>query len=123
MPQLIPFGVPQRKRVPAPPGWDTIFAEFMNEKRQIQLPSESNLFAGVLVAIALVAAFLYGVAGADKFLLLSPLVVLGYATLSIWLLKTAFSRQSLSVSPPGFFLFLLFVGYGSAIAMTSAIPH
>ena len=94
----------------------------MNEKRSIQLPSESNLFAGILMAIALVAAFLYGVAGADKFLLLSPLVVLGYATLSIWLLKTAFSRQSLSVAPPSFFLFLLFVGYGFAMALTSTIP-
>jgi hypothetical protein len=80
-------------------------------------------FAGLLVAIAFVAVLFYGVVGEDKFLLLSPLAILGYACLVLWMAMAAFSRRSASVAPPGFFLFLLFIIYGAALGTVSIIPY
>ncbi|MCK4563439.1 MAG: O-antigen ligase family protein [Verrucomicrobia bacterium] len=80
-------------------------------------------FAGILVAIAFVAILFYGVVGEDKFLLLSPLAILGYACLVLWMAMAAFSRRSASVAPPGFFLFLLFIIYGAALGTVSIIPY
>jgi len=80
-------------------------------------------FAGVLVVIAFVAVLFYGVVGEDKFLLLSPLVILGYVCLAAWMLRSAFFKNSPSVAPPGFFLFLLFIAYGVSISMATTIPY
>ncbi|RKX42871.1 MAG: hypothetical protein DRP64_09090 [Verrucomicrobia bacterium] len=79
--------------------------------------------AGILVLIALVAALFYGVVGEDKFLLISPLAILGYVCLAAWMLGAAFSKRSASVAPPGFFLFLLFIAYGVAVGVVSIIPY
>jgi len=96
-------------------------------KLEVGKPSEMagnrSLLAGILVAIPLVAALFYGVVGADKFLLVSPLAILGYACLAAWMSKMAFSRNLVSVAPPGFFLFLLFIAYGAAIGAASAISY
>ncbi len=75
------------------------------------------------MAVAFMAALFYGVVGADKFLLLSPLVILGYVCLAGWILAATFSNRSVFVAPPSFFLFLLFMAYGATMGVVSAIPY
>lgn len=82
-----------------------------------------SLLGGILIVVALMAALFYGVVGEDKFLLLSPLAILGYVCLAAWMLKAVFSPHPASVAPPGFYLFLLFIAYGAAISTVSAIPY
>jgi O-antigen ligase len=86
-------------------------------------PESRVPLAGVFVSIPLVATLFYGVVGADKFLLISPLVILSYVCLAGWMLGAAFSKRSVSVAPPGFFLLLLFMVYGAAMGTISAIPY
>lgn len=88
-----------------------------------ELAGDRSLLAGLMVIIPLVAAFFYGVVGKDKFLLTSPLMILGYAFLAAWILKAALSRHSTSVAPPGFVLFLVFMVYGVVVGLFSAIPY
>lgn len=99
----------------------------MNTTMEFREPPDSKgirfPFAGVLVAIALVAALFYGVVGEDKFLLLSPLAILGYGCLAIWLTMAAWSKRSASAAPPAFYPFLVFVAYGSVLGMVSSIPY
>jgi O-antigen ligase len=96
-------------------------------KLEINEPSamdgNRSFLAGMLIAVALVTALFYGVVGEDKFLLISPMVLLGYVCLSAWMVRAAFSKHPASISPPGFYLLLLFVAYGAAISMISAIPY
>ena len=80
-------------------------------------------FAGILVAIAFVAVLFYGAVGEDKFLLLAPLVLLGYTCLAVWMAMAAFSKRRAFVAPPGFYPFLLFVAYGIAIGVVATIPY
>ena len=99
----------------------------MNERLEIKEPvnmsGDRSPLSGILVLIALVATLFYGVVGADKFLLLTPLVIIGYATLSLWLARAAFSRNAIAVAPPSFFLFLLFLAYGVSISIGASIPY
>ncbi|MEN7973677.1 MAG: O-antigen ligase family protein [Verrucomicrobiota bacterium] len=82
-----------------------------------------SFFAGLFVMVPLVAALFYGVIGADKFVLISPLVIFGYLCLVLWMLKVLFFRGVVSVAPPGFFLFLLFFIYGAVMVPFAAIPY
>jgi O-antigen ligase len=99
----------------------------MNERKKkrepLDMPGSRFPFAGILVAIALVAAFFYGVVGEDKFLLLSPLAIVGYVCLAVWMAMAAFMKRSASVAPPAFYPFLVFLAYGAAMGSVSAIPY
>lgn len=80
-------------------------------------------FAGILVTIAFVAILFYGVVGEDKFLLLSPLAIGGYLCLTIWMVKSAFSRSTPTVAPPAFYPFLVFTAFGAALVVGADIPY
>ncbi len=99
----------------------------LKDRLEVGVPLDMNgrrfPFAGILVAIAFVAILFYGVVGADKFLLLSPLVVLGYVCLAVWMALAACSKHRVSVAPPGFYLLLLFTAYGISISAGSSIPY
>ncbi len=97
--------------------------EKLNTAGSLNMTQNRFPLAGILVAIPLVAALFYGVVGADKFLLVSPLVILGYACLAGWIVGIVCSRNSASVAPPGFFLFLLFITYGVPTGVVCAIPY
>lgn len=97
-----------------------------NQREMNELPQESVFKAfmvWVLLAIPLIAALFYGVAGADKFTLLSPLAVAGYACLSLWLVLEAISRQSVFVAPVAFYLLLAFVAFGAIVGLSAEIPY
>ncbi len=79
--------------------------------------------AGWFVAIPVIAALFYGVVGEDKFLLLSPLMIAGYALLSGWLVSSAFSKRKTTVAPPAFFMWLLFAAFGVSLAFVCPIPY
>ncbi|MCF7818249.1 MAG: O-antigen ligase family protein, partial [Kiritimatiellales bacterium] len=99
----------------------------MNTKTDIREPSDTNglrvSLAGILVAIALVAASFYGVVGEDKILLIAPLAIMGYGCLAVWMAVAAFSKRSASLAPPSFYLLLTFIAYGAVLGLVAAIPY
>ena len=95
----------------------------MNGTKPVDSKAGGNMLAGLLVVIPMLAAFFYGVVGEDKFLLLSPLVIAGYALLALWLAKASFSRSRAAVAPPSFALWLLFILFGVGLVYSCPIPY
>lgn len=79
--------------------------------------------AGLLALIPVLSAFFYGVVGQDKFLLLSPLVVVGYALLAFGLANACFSRNAAPVAPPSLAFWLLFTAFGVGLVYMCPIPY
>ncbi|MBN2703685.1 MAG: O-antigen ligase family protein [Pontiellaceae bacterium] len=78
-------------------------------------------FAYVFGLVPLICTLLYGVAGKDKFSLLSPLVIAGYLILLGWMLTSFIRRRREMVGPPAFNLFLLFIAFGAGLSMVCEI--
>ncbi|WP_372847236.1 O-antigen ligase family protein [Pontiella sp.] len=89
--------------------------------------------ARILIALAMASFLFYGIAGADKILLLGPVFVLAYAVISVSLFKQAWGRSralgGIGVSssssaryPASSLLWLLFFAYGIALVFQAAIP-
>ncbi len=81
------------------------------------------LISGLFAVIPLIAVFFYGVVGEDKFILLSPLVIVGYLLLLVWLTRSALSKNTFSVAPPGFYPFLLYLLYGIVLALSCQVVY
>ncbi len=81
------------------------------------------LLVNLLVAIPLLCALFYGVAGKDKFLLLSPLVIVGYLCLTMALISMVFTKRMVACSPPAFIPLLLFLGWGTYLTTACNIPY
>ena len=93
----------------------------MNEESEKHLKEgesgwrQRSVFSALMFLIPLLSAFLYGIVGKDKFLLLSPLVISGYVVLFAWLCVRVFSKRHQPVAPPAFLLFAAFVAYGGIL--------
>ena len=78
-------------------------------------------FAYVLALVPLICTLLYGVAGRDKYSLLSPLVIASYMVLLGWMLMSFVRRKAEMVAPPAFNLFLLFIAFGAGLSLVCEI--
>jgi len=77
----------------------------------------------LLFLVPLISTFFYGVVGGDKFILLSPLAIIGYFFMAVWMVLSSFAKRPASCAPPSFYLFLIFIAYGVGIGTVSIIPY
>ncbi|VGO18292.1 O-antigen ligase family protein [Pontiella sulfatireligans] len=83
---------------------------------------KNYLLACILMLIPVVAALFYGVAGDDKFIVLSPLAVIVYACLMVWVAREALSRNAVFSAPPAWGILLAFLAYGIMLVAMADIP-